>query len=179
MRKGGLIVTAFLLCFFVILGGVSSRAELVVKIGYVDVQKVFEEYRKKEDLEARLKLEQGKAQQSLEEKRKEIERLQEDLIRQEMMLSELARMEKQNELRNETKELEKLAQSIQADLQKKWDLYTQEIVNDIMAAAKEIAEKEGYRLIFDKRVLLYATPEVEFDLTQKVLSQLNQRYQPE
>ncbi|MEA3485728.1 MAG: hypothetical protein U9R03_03360, partial [Candidatus Aerophobetes bacterium] len=58
-----------------------------------------------------------------------------------------------------------------------WNSYTPQILNEIKAVTKEIAVKEGYRFVFKKIDLLYATPEVEFDLTEKVLSELNQKYQ--
>jgi len=74
-RKEVVLGVAFLVCLFIILSGKSSRADLMVKIGYVDVQKVFEGYQKKNDLEVTLRSEQERARQSLEEKRKEIEAL--------------------------------------------------------------------------------------------------------
>ena len=44
---------------------------------------------------------------------------------------------------------------------------------------ESIAEKEGYRFVFDRRSLFYVTPEKEFDLTDKVLAQLNEEYKAE
>jgi len=178
-RKEVVLGVAFLMCLFMTLSGRSSRADLVVKIGYVDVQKVFEGYQRKKDLEMKLRSEQEKARQSLEEKRKEIEALKEELIKQEMLLSESAKAEKEKELQDKTRELQEFVQSVQKQIQGKQDLYTQQIMDDIEAVVKEIAQKEGYRLIFRKEALLYATPELEFDLTEKVLSLLNQKYRPE
>jgi len=45
-----------------------------------------------------------------------------------------------------------------------------------MLKVKEIAEREGYRFVLDGTALLYVTPEQEFNLTQKIISELNQEH---
>ena len=58
--------------------------------------------------------------------------------------------------------------------------YTDGILKDLQtklpSIIESIAEKEGYRFVFDLRSLFYVTPEKEFDLTDKVLAQLNEEY---
>ena len=190
MRKRISIITAFLLCLFMVLGGKRAGAELMVKIGYVDVQKVFEGYQKTKDLRAKLQLEYRKKQEALKEEidkqKKEINALKEDLLRQESVLLPSEREKREKEIEEKARKLQALSQSIQEEMRKKeqeiykkWDsLYVPEIKEDIGTVTKDIAVKEGYRFVFYKAALLYVTPEAEFDLTEKVLSQLNQKYQP-
>ena len=190
MRKGISIITAFLLCLFMVLGGKRAGAELMVKIGYVDVQKVFEGYQKTKDLRAKLQLEYRKKQEALKEEidkqKREIDALKEDLLRQESVLLPSEREKREKEIEEKARKLQALSQSIQEEMRKKeqeiykkWDsLYVPEIEKDITGVIKDIAVKEGYRFVFYKAALLYVTPEAEFDLTEKVLSQLNQKYQP-
>ncbi len=226
------LLAVFLVTF--LLGGTSrgAVAELVPKIGFVDGQKIFDDYQKTKDLVARLQVgseEQWVAMQEmaqlLEEKRivlekklsqieekgkeiqekgKELEKLEEELKLQDL-LAPFAKEEKLTQiellsrdiqrLEEERQELEKERQAgeielgaleeeirsfsdaLQAERQEEEFRIVEEVSEDIIATLKIIAEKEGYRLVFDKMALLYTTPEAEFDLTEELLFRLNQNYQ--
>ena len=172
----GLLFLIFLLCFLLGLGIRAPKAALIAKIGYIDIQKVFQGYEKTGDLEVSLKKDQAEHQQNLEKLKEEIEKIKDELKEQELILTESAKEEKQAEIDRRIGELDNLARDITEKLEKRREEYTNEIVKDIKATIRSIAEREGYRLIFYKDALIYATPEREFDLTEKVLSQLNEKY---
>ena len=173
----GAVSFFLLLCLFAVLSSLPVRAELVVKIGYVTVQKVFDEYLKKVDLETQLKTEFDTRERELQALGKELMALKEELKAQELLLTESAREEREAEISQKEVYVNNLKGSISQDFQKKQEEYSQIILADIMGKIKEIAERDGYRLVFDSIALLYATPEAEFDLTDTVLSELNQAYQ--
>jgi outer membrane protein len=177
-QEGGryLLFLIFLLCFLLGPGIRSPKAALIAKVGYIDMQKVFQGYEKTGDLEASLKKSQAEQQQNLERLKEEIEQLKDELKEGELILTESAKQEKQAEIDQKAGELDNLAQDIREKLEKKREEYTDEIVKDIYATTRSIAENEGYRLVFHKEALIYATPEPEFDLTEKVLSGLNEKY---
>ncbi len=208
------------------------QAELVPKMGYVDVQRVFQNYQKTKDvmtsltvgfeekwpavgekrklLEEKIEAIEEKISQTeekgsqIEKKGKELAELEEELKLQgpllapyskeqklaqiQQLIQDIQRLEKERqsldrerraeeiELRALEEELRSLSDSLQAEKQKEEFRYSEEISADIRSTIEGIAEKGGYRLIFDKDALLYATPEVEFDLTEEVLSRLNQNY---
>lgn len=208
------------------------RAELVPKMGYVDVQRVFQNYQKTKDVmtsltvgfeekwaavtekrklleEKRRAIEEKLSQteekgNQIEKKGKELAELEEELKLQgpllapsvqeeklaqiQLLSQDIQRLEKerqnldrerrteQTQLRALEEEVRSLSDSLQAEKQKEEFRYSEEISADIRSTIKGIAEKGGYRLVFDKDALLYATPEVEFDLTEEVLSRLNQNY---
>ncbi len=229
---GALLLAAFLVTLF--LGCTSGAvAELVPKIGFVDVQKVFGDYQKTKDIMARLTigfeeewaamaekrklleetreaLEEKVIQieektKEIQEKVKELGRLEEALALQEALLTPYAKEEKLVQIQllrediqrlgKERQELEKEGQvgeiqlrileeeirffndTLQAEKQEEEFRYSEEISEDILSTIEIIAEKGGYRLVFDKGALLYTTPEAEFDLTEEVLFRLNQNYQ--
>jgi len=171
-----LLFLAFLLCFLLGLGIRAPKAALIAKIGYIDIQKVFQGYKKTGDLEASLKKSQTEQRQNLEKLKEEIEKLRNEFKEGELMLTESAKEEKQAEIDQKARELDNLAQDVTEKLEGRREEYTDEIVKDILATTRAIAEKEGYRLVFSKDALFYATPEPEFDLTEKVLSELNEKY---
>jgi len=162
----------------------TARADLVVKIGYVDLERIFHGYEKTKELEAKLKMENEADQNMLSERRqmieKEIDRLKEELETQALMLSESASEEKQAEIERRAEELYEFSAYIEQRNQEREAKYTDGILKDLQvelpSIIKSIAEKEGYRFVFDLRSLFYVTPEKEFDLTDKVLAQLNEEY---
>jgi Skp family chaperone for outer membrane proteins len=230
---GALLLAVFLVALFLGWGSGGVVAELVPKIGFVDAQKVFQDYQKTKDILARLKIryeerwtavaEKRKLLESMrkaleekliriEEKAKEIQekvrelgKLEEELTLQEPLLSSFAKEEKlsqmellrqdiqrlgkelqelekerqagEKELKALEEEIQSFSDTLQAEKQKEEFRYSEEISADIRSTIKTIAEKEGYRLVFDKGALLYTTPEAEFDLTEEILFRLNQNYQ--
>ena len=230
---GALLLAVFLVTLFVGYTSGGAVAELVPKMGFVDVQKVFQDYRKTEDIMSRLKTrfeekwaavaEKGKLLEKIREaveeklsqiedkgkememKGKELRELEEELRLQGSLLAPFVREEKltqiqllsqdiqglekerqnleqerqtdEKELKALEEEVRSLNDSLQAEKQEEEFKYSEEISEDIRSTIKIIAEKEGYRLVFDKGALLYTTPEPEFDLTEEVLFRLNQNYQ--
>jgi len=171
-----LLFLAFLLCFLLGLGIRAPKAALIAKIGYIDMQKIFQGYKKTGDLEANLKKSQTEQRQNLEKLKEEIEKLRNELKEGELILTESAKEEKQVEIDQKARELDNIARDITEKLEGRREEYTDEIVNDIKFMTKSMAEREGYRLVFDKGVFIYATPEPEFDLTEKVILELNEKY---
>jgi outer membrane protein len=174
-----LLFLAFLLCFLLGLGIRAPKAALIAKIGYTDIQKVFQGYKKTGDLEANLKESQTEQRQNLEKLKEEIEKLKDELKEGELILTESAKEEKQAEIDQKGRELDNLARDVTEKLEGQREKYTDEILKDIYAVTGSIAEREGYRLVFHKEALIYATPEPEFDLTEKILSELNEKYRAE
>ena len=172
----GLLFVIFLLCFLLGLGIRAPKAALIAKIGYIDVQKVFQGYEKTGDREATVRKNQEEYQRNIDKLKEEIEKLKRELEQQELILTESAREEKRAEVDRRIGELDDLVRDMTEKLEKQWEEYTDEIESDIKFMTRSIAEREGYRLVFPKWGLIYATPEPEFDLTEKVLSQLNEKY---
>lgn len=183
-KNKSLIILLFCLSFIVGLGVTTARAALDVKIGYVNLERIFQEYEKTKELEARLELENEADQRVLSERRqlieKEMDELKEELEMQGLMLSESAKQEKQAEIERRVEELDEFSRYIEQRNIEREAKYTDDILKDLQLKLpliiKSIAEKEGYRFIFDLRSLFYVTPEKEFDLTDKVIAQLNEEY---
>jgi len=186
IKKRKTVILLVVLSCFLMIGGVSTiaKAGSVMKIGYVDLQKIFQEYGKTKEFNEKLTSMNDQALRILEEGRKNLEELQNQYQTQEQLLSDSAKQRKLKEIEDKTTELNDLANSTQKNLQKQQELYTKEILEDILSVIDEIAEKEGWRLILDKGSLLYPRaetiiPDDEFDLTQKIIKRLNEKYKAE
>ena len=186
-KNKSLILLLICLSFMVGLSVNTARADLVVNIGYVDLERIFQGYEKTKEFEAKLKMENEADQKMLIERRqiieKEIDKLRGELETQALMLSESAREEKQAEIERRAEELDEFSAYIERRMIDREAKYTDGILRDlgtkVPSIIESIAEKEGYRFVFDRRSLFYVTPEKEFDLTDKVIAQLNEEYKAE
>jgi len=183
-KRKTVILLVVLSCFLI--GGMTAiaKAESAMKIGYVDLQKIFQEYGKTKEFDEKLTSMSDQAQRTLKEGSKSLEELQNQYQNQEQLLSESAKQRRLKEIEDKITELNNLANSTQENLQRQQELYTKEILEDIFSVIDEIAEKEGWRIILDKGTLLYPRaetiiPDDEFDLTEKVIERLNEKYKAE
>ncbi len=186
-KNKSLILLLICLSFMVGLSVNAARADLVVKIGYVEFVRIFQGYEKTRELEVKLQMENEADGKMLSERRqmieKEIDKLREELETQALMLSESASEEKQAEIERRAEELYEFSAYIERRMIDREAKYTDVILKDLdlrlLSIIESIAEKEGYRFVFDRRSLFYVTPEKEFDLTDKVLARLNEEYKAE
>lgn len=167
MRK--IIVPALALifaCNMLFGAGIASAKEY--KIGYVDLAKVFDEYKKtkdsEKDLEAKGKAKEADRANMVEELRK--------LKDEQALLSEKAKAEKQTVIDNKIKVLQDFDRKTRDDLVKERNDMLGLILKDIEKVVAEYSKATGYDLILNSRMLLYGGS--EYDLTAEILSKLNQ-----
>jgi len=146
-----------------------AEAAYLVKIGFVDLQKVFQEYEKTKTLGKKLSASREETKKRLDEIREELKELREEINNP--ALSEEARKKKGQELQAKEQERKVLLENLQSTQQR----YTEELLGDIQKKVVEIGIKEGFTLILEKGVLLYGNP--EFDLTEKIIKELNKAYE--
>ena len=183
-KNKSLIFLLFCLCLAMGLGGEGAKAALDVKIGYIDFERIFNGYERTQELQAKFDMENEADQKMLSERRqmieKEIDKLKEELETQALVLSESAKEEKQAEIERRAEELDEFSAYIERRMIDREAKYTDGILKDLQvklpSIIKSIAEKEGYRFVFLKSQFAYVTPEKEFDLTDKVIAQLNEEY---
>ena len=77
------------------------------------------------------------------------------------LLNEKERETKKGELDAKMKTFQDADRQKQDELRKEQDLKMKEILNDIEEAVKKYAEKEGYTMVFNDRVLVYQNKSLE------------------
>ncbi len=166
MRKYvALAVAAIFICgmFF----GVQQASAKEYKIGYVDLAKVFDEYKKTKDSEKNLET-KGKAKET--ERANMIEELRK-LKDEQALLSEKAKAEKQVTIDNKIKVLQEFDRKTRDELVKERNDMLALILKDIEKVVADYSKANGYDYIMNSRMLLYGGS--EYDLTNEVLSRLN------
>ncbi|MFH1189283.1 MAG: OmpH family outer membrane protein [Candidatus Omnitrophota bacterium] len=166
MKK--LTITALVLIFACsMFFGVGPACAKEYKIGYVDLAKVFDEYKKTKDSEKDLEA-KGKAKE--QDRANMVEELRK-LKDEQSLLSEKAKAEKQTVIDNKIKNLQDFDRKTRDDLVKERNDMLGLILKDIEKVVAEYSKETGYDLILNSRMLLYGGP--EYDLTSEILSKLN------
>ena len=154
---------------FVLVALMASPALAKDKLGYVDLSRLFDEYYKTQDYDATL---EGQHKNFEQERNTKIES-----IREAQGKLGLLNEEKKAELEEQIEQMK--ADLLEFDRQKKADLTKErnekirEILLEIENEVSSYAEKEGFAMILNDRVLVYGNPAI--DLTEQILEKLNTR----
>lgn len=147
------------------------------KIGYIDSIKIFAEYRETQEAERvyRQEVDQWTAQKQRMEQ--DIVKLQDELRAQSLMLSEEKKAEKKLELDRKMAEYEQFMQETFGDdglAARRNKELTQPIVEKINKILEDLGKEQGYAMIFDVANANVVYADKTLDLTDVVLTKLNQ-----
>ncbi len=171
-----IVLIATLAVAVVSLAGTGAFAQ-DIKFGYIDSQRIFMEYRETQEAERVYKKEvdQWKAEATAMEQ--EIAKLQEELRAQSLMLSEEKQKEKKLELDKKLDDYQRFVADTFGEegvaAQRNREL-TQPIVDRINRILERMSEEEGFSMVFDIANANIVYAKKEFDLTDRVLAELNQ-----
>jgi len=137
------------------------------KIGYVDLPKIFEEYKKTKASEKAL---EEKAKGKTDEQKKMVDELKK-LKDEQALLSEKGKAEKQVIIDNKMKALDDFRRKTQEDLMKEKNTALEGILKDIEGVIEGYAKESGYDIVLNSRMLLYGAD--QYDVTNDILTRLN------
>ena len=145
------------------------------KIGYIDTVNIFAEFRETIEAEEIYKKELEAWKKDAAEMEAEIAQLREELQSQSLMLSEEKLAEKKLVLEQKFKDYQKYMNDVfgedgQAERRNKE--LTAPIVEKINAVIAQLAEEEGYTIIFDAAQGNIVYAKKALDLTEQVLERL-------
>ncbi len=168
MRKGIAVAMAA-----VLLGGFSAgvaRAE-GIKIGYVDLEKAFNEY-------YRTKEENAKLQDLQKDKKAEADRMIADInkLKEESeLLSDDAKKSKEAVVKDKIKELRDYERDTVQEIRDKLLALRKDILDTITKVVAEKGKKEGYTFILVSDVLIYK--EQGLDMTDELIKIINKGHE--
>ena len=138
-----------------------------MKIGYVNLGKVFDGYERTKASEAALEQRGKQKEAELEGRMNELKKLRQNLE----LLNADARDAKAREIDEKSEELQRFRTAAARDLGRDRDRSARELLKAIQEGVDNFAKTNGYSLILDSRSLLYALPAHE--VTDQVLQILN------
>jgi outer membrane protein len=145
----------------------AASAQAADKLGYIDLSRTFSEYNKTKGYDQTLSDKEKVYTTERDKKVADLKSFQDKLN----LLNDKEREAKKGELAAKVKTFQDYDQQKQADLRKEQEEKMKEILGDIQAAVKKYAEKEGFTLVFNDRVLVYQTKAM--DITSQVIEILN------
>jgi outer membrane protein len=166
----------------ILLGGLvwgtlfSSSLAQQIKIGYVDVVRLKKEYKEFVETEAKFEKEMAVWQVKADSMQNEMQELAERLEKQNLMLTEQAKNEIREKLLVKQNEYQMFVNQVMGPdgeaAKKEYEL-SKPLIEKINTVIKLIALKENYTYILDSTAgsVLYA--DEKYDLTDKVLAELN------
>ncbi len=160
------IITVFLLTNFVM------AKEL--RIGVVDLQEVVRSSEAGKEALAKLQKKFDTLRQQLQAKEEELRKFKEELERKAPLLSIEARQEKERQYQKMLREYQAQREDAQYEMRQAEQKALQPILKDLEQVVKQMAEKEGYDIILEKKMpgIYWVSPSI--DLTDHVVELYNQ-----
>ncbi|MBI5835805.1 MAG: OmpH family outer membrane protein [Candidatus Eisenbacteria bacterium] len=156
-------------------GAGAARAE-ELKLGFVDTARIFEQYKVAQDAQRQFDRDVESWNRDLLDAKNEIAKLKQELDNQGLVLSDAKRREKEAVLTRKQSEYQNQADGIWGPkgraTTRNEDL-VKGVIDKVKKALDTLAQKEGYTLILDAASNRILFGSKSFDLTDKVVEQLN------
>lgn len=164
-------ILLFVSLFFVFTVTAKAQSLDGRKVGYMNLNKVFDEYAKTKEYDASL---EAKSKDYEKERNAKVETLR-DLQAKLEALKEDERNKQQGEIDKLIAELRDYDRQKKTDLTKERDEKIREILLEIEKTVSDYAKKENYALIINYNALIYGD-NATYDITDKISGILNDSY---
>jgi outer membrane protein len=150
------------------LAGFSASAQ-ELKIGIVNLDRIFREANSAKNAQTKLEQEFGKREKDLNDVAAQLKTLSDKFEREAPTLSETQRATRQKQLVDQDRDFQRKRREFQEDLNARKNEELQQVIERANRVVKTLAETEKYDLIVQEAV--YVNP--KHDITDKVLRSLN------
>ena|SRR5690606_30466510 len=151
------------------IGLASANAYADVKIGYVDMQKAIQSTKAGKQAKKSLEAEFEKRKKSLQKKEGELKKMGEELEKKAMVLSDDVRAKKQKEFQENMMEFQQTVQKNQQEIQQQERKLTEPILKKLQTVIEDMAKKDKYTVILEKRENGVLWAQKDLDITEQVV----------
>jgi len=141
-----------------------------LKIGYVDIATVFDQYTETKKAKLALEKEIKSKQDAIQKMSDEVKNLRQVLEAQQATLTPDDKKNKLADIDRKAQELQKFTEESESDLTKKESDLTQGILAKVYAAVQAIGKEKSYTLILDKNNVIYGAD--SWNITDDVIKRL-------
>ena len=152
-----------------------------VKVGYIDSNRILEEYKGRDNLKDKLEKELTKWQDEAIKRKQSIENLIKEFDTQSLMLSDEARIRKRSDIENQQKEYEEFIQKVwgpEGLAKKQNDEIMKPFIDKVNLILQKIGKEKDYTIIFDAASTGIVYVKEGIDLTDETIVELNQEFAP-
>ena len=168
MKKYQVLFVSVLFLLFCMTGAYAQ--DKAIKIGYLDLSRVFDEYQRTKEYDSLLEARHSEYQTQRNAKLEKLKESQSKIA----LLKEEEKAKLEQEIEKNKADLLEFDRQKQTDLRKERDDRIREILLEIEKVVKDYAQKEGYTLVLNDRVLVYGGEEM--NITDKIVKLLNESY---
>jgi outer membrane protein len=147
------------------------------KVGIVDLQRALNEVDEGKAAKGLLKRDFDEKQKQLDAKKAEFDKLQADLEKQSVVMSDAAKRDRAADLDRRARELQGLFVQLQKDLSDREREATKGIFDRMAAIVREIADADGFTIVLEKGAGVVYAP-ASLDLTDELIRKYNTRHPP-
>ena len=139
------------------------------RVAIVDVQRILA--RSVAGAAAREQLEKDKAamQRQLHGQKTELEKMRDELEKKGQLLSTDARREKQDAMERKVRDVRRLVDDLQAQLQKKEDALLQQVLQDVAGLIQRLGKDRGFAIVLERQRAGVLYNSTDADITDEVL----------
>ncbi len=141
-----------------------------IKIAYVDIMKIREEYQEFKNAEITFQKEMESVQTRIKNKEMEIQSLQKEIEAQSMLLSEEKKKEKEKKYGELVQQYQSMVQEEQEKASRREGELLEPIQKKLKIAINNVAVKEGFDFVLDISNLYYGKD--AWDVTNQVIREL-------
>jgi outer membrane protein len=156
-----------LACFF---SGIVSAADSI-KIGYVDMQKLIDQSDEAKKVRSTLESLKSSKEKELEKMVTTARKLEDDLKKQQNILSDDAKKAKIDELEKMDRDIRRFVSDSEAELAKKQRELDNSILTELVGIIQKLGQEGDYTLILPSTVILYSSKGI--DITDTVMKKYN------
>lgn len=146
----------------------------VAKIGMVNIQKILLTSAAGKIAKTEISKKAREMESMLNEKKSEIQKLQETLERESLVMSKEKRDEKERDIRIKINDIKVLKNKFEKDLKILENRVVQQIQKEFEALAKEMGREQGYLLIITNQTVIYAPNSI--DITDELIQKYDAAY---
>ena len=173
MKKYGIVlILAFVASSVFGQTATTTPAEKPMKIGYVDIEAVFEKYPNVDVIKKKLLDEKNQYEQEIQRLKSEIARLEEDFQNNFNRLTEDERQRRTVEINYKKEALSEYIEDANNKLDGLKDKLTTPVYAKIVAVIRKIGTEKGYNFIFRKSSSFILYEDKTYDLTVEVINRL-------
>ncbi len=150
-----------------------------LKIGYVDLQRALVESDAGKVAKGSMGKRVADFQSTAQGRQQNLQNLKEELEKKSLMLSADAKAQKERDFQQQNKDFQRFVKDAQEELQREEARLGRSILEGLSEVIKNIADKEGYTLVFERSggALIYADDSI--DLTDQAIAAYNKVYKAE
>ncbi|MBI4832732.1 MAG: OmpH family outer membrane protein [Candidatus Lindowbacteria bacterium] len=158
---------------FLIAIPLSRAAGEQMKVGYIDLDRLVEAVAKQTPEYDELNKELEKRETEIEKRRAEIDKLEEELKANRTIWSEEKTKEQEKTLRDKVDDLKVYSEGAQRFRDVEENKILRRLLPDIAKSVRKVGERDGYSMIFERRILLYGAPGL--DLTDIMIKEMSEK----